>query len=323
MLKDADGRPTSFLLVEDDLFVARALARKLRGLYPDGILREASGVEEAAALINAEPIDVCFVDLFLGRDSGIDLIERFQNSQVRTAFIVLTSSSVRELAARALQAGAIDYLVKGGFSDFELEKSVAFAMHHRQRQLTAHKLAMADPLTGVANRVLFWDRLRTAINRSHRDGGRVALFYVDIDGFKPVNDRFGHSLGDLLLQAIAERLGHGLRAVDTVARLGGDEFAVLLEKAGEPHDVRRVAEKLRGRLCQPYQITGVAVTVGASIGIASAPFDAGDPESLVEVADQRMYAAKRLGGGVVDVSLVEVGVVDMGVVGGAVEVGSG
>lgn len=300
MLKDTDGGPASFLLVEDDVFVVRALARKLRALYPDAVLREAAGVEEAAAIISHEPVDVCFVDLFLGSDSGIDLIERFHSSQVRTAFIVLTSSSVRELAARALQAGAIDYLIKGGFSDFELEKSVTFAVHHRQRQLVAHKLAMADPLTGVANRVLFWDRLRTAITRSQRDGGRVAMFYVDIDGFKPVNDRFGHSLGDLLLQAIAERLGHGLRAVDTVARLGGDEFGILLEKAGEPPDVRRVAEKLRDRLCQPYHITGTTLSVGASIGIASAPFDAGDPESLIDVADQRMYAAKRLGGGVVD-----------------------
>lgn len=159
---------------------------------------------------------------------------------------------------------------------------------------------MADPLTGVANRALFWDRLRTALTRSDRDGGRVALLYVDIDGFKPVNDRFGHRLGYLLLQAIAERMGHGLRAVDTVARLGGDEFAVLLEKAGEPTNVRRVAEKLRGRLCQPYQITGMTLSVGASIGIASAPHDGADPEALVDVADQRMYVAKRLGGGVVD-----------------------
>jgi diguanylate cyclase (GGDEF)-like protein len=300
MLSAAEGRPSSFLLVEDDPFVLRALARQLRGLYPAAIIHEASGVEPAVEQISSGAIDVCIVDLFLGRESGIDLIERFRATAVSTAFVILTSSSVRELAARALQAGAIDYLVKGMFTDFELDKSVSFAVHHRRRQLAAQKAAMSDPLTGMANRVLFWDRLRTAFHRSQRDGGRVALMYVDIDGFKPVNDRYGHALGDLLLQAIAERLGHGLRAVDTVARLGGDEFGVLLEKAGHPEDVRRVAEKLRGRLCQPYQLTGTLLSIGASIGIASAPIDAADPESLMEVADQRMYAAKRRGGGVVD-----------------------
>lgn len=97
MLKDGEGRPTSFLLVEDDWFVCRTLAHKLRTLFPHVTVRETAAVDEAAALIAANPVDVCFVDLFLGEESGID---RFRSSMVRTAFIVLTSHSVRELAAR-------------------------------------------------------------------------------------------------------------------------------------------------------------------------------------------------------------------------------
>lgn len=171
---------------------------------------------------------------------------------------------------------------------------------HRQISATRAELthqahhAHHDPLTGLANRTLFDERLRRAIER-HRDGcGSVAVLLLDLDDFKSVNDSYGHGCGDDLLRAVGERLCSSVRAGDTAARLGGDEFAVVLEDFTDP---TAAAARIHAAVEAPYQLDGRILTIGASVGVAEPGPDEADvpaPE-LVRRADEAMYEGKRCG----------------------------
>jgi diguanylate cyclase (GGDEF)-like protein len=165
--------------------------------------------------------------------------------------------------------------------------------------LTAELAARAtvDPLTGLANRALFLERLGQAVARSAADGTTCALVLLDLDDFKTVNDSLGHLRGDGVLVAVAERLRAQLRAGDTAARLGGDEFAVLLERVGGVRDALAVAERLAAELRKPVAVAGREVQARASVGVRLAA--GGDPDELLRDADLAMYAAKRTGHGTV------------------------
>ena len=158
-----------------------------------------------------------------------------------------------------------------------------------------HRLAHYDVLTGLPNRVLFEERLRHALGRCHRLQGRLALLFVDIDHFKKINDTYGHSAGDRLLEVVAERMVAALRDTDTLARLGGDEFTVLVEDVADAGDLEPVARKLIEVLARPVAIRETEVFVSASIGIALSPDDGADYESLLRNADTAMYQAKAAG----------------------------
>ena len=160
---------------------------------------------------------------------------------------------------------------------------------------TARHLAHHDPLTGLPNRALFNDRLHQALSLAHREGHRLAVLYLDLDGFKPVNDRFGHAVGDELLKEVAQRLQHCVRESDTVGRIGGDEFVVLLPTLQADEDARRVAEKILAALHRPFLLTGHNLVISTSIGIALFPDHGQDDRELARSADAAMYRAKEGG----------------------------
>ncbi|WBS05128.1 sensor domain-containing diguanylate cyclase [Pseudoduganella sp. SL102] len=170
-----------------------------------------------------------------------------------------------------------------------------------ERQALERKLermAQYDALTGLANRTLFVDRLRIALARSQRLQSSLALLYIDLDGFKQVNDTKGHHAGDELLLAVAQRITAMVRRTDTVARLGGDEFTVLLEDVNEAgRNALAVAEKILAELQVPFPLGAASVRVGASIGVVvqNGAGPATDIERIVQLADSRMYLAKQGG----------------------------
>jgi len=157
-------------------------------------------------------------------------------------------------------------------------------------------LAQHDPLTDLPNRALFSDRLNQALSNARRDGQHLAVMFIDLDNFKPVNDNHGHEVGDRLLQQVASRLRHSLRESDTVARVGGDEFIALLRNTSDPPDALAVAAKLAEALVEPFEIDGRAIEVTASIGIALYPDHGTGDIELLRHADDAMYEAKRNGG---------------------------
>lgn len=156
-------------------------------------------------------------------------------------------------------------------------------------------LAHHDPLTDLPNRLLFFSRLDHAMGRAARNGNEVALLFVDLDGFKDVNDQHGHLLGDEVLKLTAQRLKQQARRDDTVARLGGDEFVVVMEDLSQSQGARVLAEKINLALQAPMLLGDVSLSLSASIGIALFPLDAADRESLLTSADAAMYEAKTRG----------------------------
>ncbi len=154
----------------------------------------------------------------------------------------------------------------------------------------AHQ-AFHDPLTGLANRALFYDRVAHALELGQREGRTVTVLFLDLDGFKQINDGMGHAEGDHLLRLIAGRLRASARATDTVARLGGDEFAVLIEDTSVPRSTERLIERIREQMAFPFTLAGVETYVSASVGSASAI--GGEVDEILRHADIAMYAAKR------------------------------
>lgn len=158
------------------------------------------------------------------------------------------------------------------------------------------RMAHHDALTGLPNRSLFFDRLSQALARATRDSRHVGLLYLDLNGFKEINDTHGHEAGDLALKIVAERLASCLRESDTVARMGGDEFTLILSTLSQRRDAGRVAGHILDVLCQPLGLSdGHSAQLGASIGIAVFPDDAYDIKKLINYADDAMYMAKRSG----------------------------
>ncbi len=169
---------------------------------------------------------------------------------------------------------------------------------------TIHRLAFYDPLTGLANRSLLADRFEVAKARAKRDNTRFALLFLDLDGFKTINDTLGHGAGDELLKILAERLKEQVRSTDTLARLGGDEFVILLNELN-PNDTRREAEsvaaKLLAALSRPVELRGREYVIHASFGIALWPDHGEELEMLLRAGDAAMYEAKRKGRGYLQV----------------------
>lgn len=157
-------------------------------------------------------------------------------------------------------------------------------------------LAYHDKLTGLPNRALFFDRLSQALSQARRNSKHVALCYLDLDGFKPVNDEFGHDAGDAILKMVAQRLLACVRGVDTVARLGGDEFVVLLGGLDRPQEAENIATKVQQAFNQPMMLAnGIERTIGISMGISVFPDDGGEIDRLLAAADLAMYQSKREG----------------------------
>ncbi len=168
----------------------------------------------------------------------------------------------------------------------------------RQRE-ARHKrleeLAFMDPLTRLPNRRLLLDRLQRSLFSAERDQNVVALYFVDLDSFKSINDRFGHDTGDRVLAALADRWTKSLRAVDTVARWGGDEFVIVTEDIESAADIRKVVARLRSATAEPFETGNGSIVLALSIGVAVGSSGSEDPHDLIQCADAAMYRAKRSG----------------------------
>jgi diguanylate cyclase (GGDEF)-like protein/PAS domain S-box-containing protein len=191
----------------------------------------------------------------------------------------LTISGVRD------ESGTITHYV-AVFSDITTEK---------ENEERLYRLAHYDLLTELPNRMLFYDRLRQGLLRARRNRRRVAIMFLDLDGFKQVNDELGHPAGDELLRQVARRLTGVLRASDTVSRFGGDEFTVAIPDLAADEDVSRVAQKIIAAVAKPYYLGSHRAQVTTSIGIALYPDHGDEPDALITHADMAMYETKNAG----------------------------
>jgi diguanylate cyclase (GGDEF)-like protein len=162
---------------------------------------------------------------------------------------------------------------------------------------TMSRSAGLDPLTQLPNRALLIDRCAHAMASARRRGSRLALLFLDLDQFKPINDSLGHALGDEVLKTVAQRLSAAVREADTVSRYGGDEFMILLSDVSQPSDAELIAGKLIAAIAEPCRVGGHVLQLSASIGISLYPDDGDDIDLLIRKADNAMYRAKRHGPG--------------------------
>jgi len=165
----------------------------------------------------------------------------------------------------------------------------------KQADERIHYLAHYDALTGLPNRSLFADRLQQSITAAKRKKNRVALLFIDLDKFKPVNDDLGHDIGDLLLKEVAQRMRNCVRDADTVSRIGGDEFVILLPNIDQEANAMLVAEKVLSAINLPFELDGHSINISSSIGVAVYPEHGGEEKLLTKNADTAMYAAKNGG----------------------------
>jgi diguanylate cyclase (GGDEF)-like protein len=244
--------------------------------------------------------DLIVLDLEMPGLSGFDVMQALK-ARENDYVPVLAVTGRPEHKLRALRAGAKDFVSKPFdwdealvrvYNMLEVKLLLDEARDHA-RQLEF--MALQDPLTGLANRRLLPERVWMAIAHARRNSSHMAVVYLDVDGFKDVNDTLGHAAGDCLLKAIGERLLHTVREEDTVARVGGDEFMIALWQVTGIADAKKVAEKLIDRVAQPYTIEGRRVTVTVSAGVSVYPLHGNEPDSLINGADTALYQAKRAG----------------------------
>jgi two-component system cell cycle response regulator len=298
---DAPGILHGKILIVDDKDVnVILLERTLRGA---GYVSIASTTRpgEVLELHRKNGYDLILLDLEMPGMDGFQVMESLKEIDTDGYLPVLALTAHPGHKLRALQAGAKDFVSKP-FDLAEVLMRVRNMLEVRLLHEAARShakaleaLALNDPLTGLANRRLFSDRMEMALVHARRNKTAMAVVYLDLDGFKKINDTLGHGAGDALLKAVAERLTATVRAEDTVARLGGDEFMLgLWHVADADHAVSAAAKVIEAVSC-PYTIEGAPVAITASAGIGLYPVHGEDGDSLMKSADAALYEAKRGG----------------------------
>jgi diguanylate cyclase (GGDEF)-like protein len=289
-------KPLQVLLVEDDKRDARLIREMFKQAGTDSPeIKHVETMGEAEKELAGHAADIVLLDLGLPDAQGPEAIRRARAAAPGIPLVVLTGFDDETLAERALQEGAQEILIKGKVDAGGLLRAVRYAVERKIMEEALAHAAEHDFLTGLPNRMLLNDRLTQAIASSRRYQKKVAVLFLDLDGFKHINDSLGHPIGDKLLQSIAKRLMNCVREADTVSRSGGDEFVVLLSPVERSDDVAITARRMLQELAQPHRFEGHDLHVTASIGVSVYPDDGQDAETLIKTADIAMYQAKENG----------------------------
>ena len=295
--QEAAGNPVRVLLVEEEPRASPLVAEMLRAIWTEGLI-----VSQTASLADAtrELLDHGATCVVL--DSGalvapVDAVEQLAAGAPDVPIIVLADATDAEFDGALVRAGAQDVLPRGELTPSSLSRSIRHAIDRKRAEGVLAHQALHDPLTSLPNRTLLLDRLRVALGRSRRTGGAVVVMFLDVDGFKQINDSLGHTAGDHVLTVLADRFRRLLRPMDTVARLGGDEFVFLVEGLASEPEAALLAERISAAARRPLVVAGDTISISVSIGITVVA----DPATVLEVAvgraDRAMYRAKALGGG--------------------------
>ena len=288
---------TRVLVIDDDRLQFRLVQQNFRNFrrgsyeldwsktYEDGLERLMSG-----------DYAVCLLDFRLGERDGLQLIHEASQRGCTTPIVFLTAESSENVDIQAMEAGALDYLVKGEINPGSLERSLRYALKLGETLEALRRLATRDELTGLANRREYDRILSEEEERARRFGHPLGLVVMDLDRFKLVNDTHGHAAGDAVLREAARRIAASIRTVDRAARIGGEEFALILVQT-DAASAMEVARRAIAAIAQaPISAgAGLKLSVTASAGVAELPSDAATASERFAAADAALYAAKERG----------------------------
>ena len=310
MLSATDILKASILIVDDQETNVRLLEQMLCNVGYTGITSTIDPYT-VCALHRAHHYDLILLDLQMPGMDGFEVMQGLKQIEPDgyVPILVITAQPAHKL--RALTAGAKDFITKP-FDLVEVKMRIHNMLEVRLLyQQLAHysraleSMALHDALTGLPNRRLLIDRLSLAIIHAQRNKGTMAVLYLDLDGFKEINDSLGHDAGDTLLRLVAARLLAAVRQEDTVARLGGDEFVIGLWELNQTEGAAKLVTKVLHAVAQPYSIQGRSVDMTASIGVGIYPMHGDSVETLMKRADMALYEAKRSGKNVYRVATVD------------------
>jgi diguanylate cyclase (GGDEF)-like protein len=300
MVSASDIFRAKILLVDDDEDNVRLL-EQLLGHTGYTRVTATTDPHKVAAMHAEHRYDLIVLDLQMPGMDGFQVMAALKALDRDTYLPVLAVTGHPGHKVTALQAGAKDFVSKPFDWDevlMRVHNMLEVRLLHDSAQKQAkvlESMALQDPLTGLANRRLLPERLWMAIAHARRNKSAMAVLYLDLDGFKTVNDTLGHGAGDVLLKMVAGRLVDAVREEDTVARLGGDEFMIALWHVIGFDDTAKVAAKVIDAVSQPYEIEGHIVTVTTSVGASVYPAHGEDTDDLMKKADAALYEAKRAG----------------------------
>jgi len=289
--------PRNILLIDDDRMQFRLVQAHFRNFRGDGYeLDWAATYEDGLEKLLHGTHAACLLDYQLGERNGLELIREAVAHGCRTPIVFLTAETAERVDIEAMNAGALDYLVKGEITPRMIERSLRYALKLGETLEALRRMATRDQLTGLLNRREFERILNEEDERVRRFGHSLALVMVDIDHFKRVNDTHGHSAGDVVLREVARRVADEVRTVDRAVRFGGEELVLILvqtDRAGALDVARRVCAAVER---EPILVSDtVALNVTVSAGAAAMPEDAKSGLTLLNAADQALYAAKARG----------------------------
>ena len=298
--RSADGvcqpRVRTRLLVIGGSSETRELADGAAALLRTGTVHHES-VADAMNVLPGMRLSCVVLDATSPALEPVGALARLNAARPDVPAVVVGADGNSTLALAAVQAGAQDVLAREGLNAASLERSIRYAIERKRTEVQLAHMALHDHLTGLPNRSLFDDRLEHALQRRRDVERGVAVLFIDVDGFKRINDSLGHSAGDAALREAALRIRSAVRPHDTVARLGGDEFTVLCEDLDGDADALSIGERIVEALGRPVAIENSDVVLRASVGVALAgPADV-RPEELLRRSDDAMYQAKARGGG--------------------------
>lgn len=285
------------LLIDDDRLQFRVTQAHFQNFETGPYeLDWAATYEEGLAKLLSGSYAACLLDFQLGPRDGLQLIREAVAAGCHTPIVFLTAETAQRVDIEAMNAGALDYLVKGEMTPRMLERSLRYALKLGETLEALRQLATRDQLTGLLNRREFDRILSEERERAARFGHSLGLVMVDIDHFKKINDTHGHPAGDAVLREIAGRLAAEVRTVDRAVRFGGEEFALILmqsDRTAALETARRVCAQIAA---QPVTIDGkISLNVTVSAGVATLPENAANETALVAAADRALYAAKQAG----------------------------
>lgn len=283
------------LLLEDNVDAAASLEEALRYLDDRYEIRRVTQLRDAEQVVQSEPLEIALIDLTLPDADGCDAAVALRRIAPDLPLVALTGKDFEAVALDLVRNGVQDFLQKGTTSVQRIHQVLQIAAERHRQESALRKQACYDSLTGVLNRAELHTQLAKAISHASRGVYRGAVMVIDVDNFKTINDSYGHRVGDTVLKDIAVRLGAVARAGDSLGRVGGDEFVLILEGLKSREDAAAAARKASETTSFELSVEGRFVAVSTSIGVAMFPEQADTPQTLLELADQAMYAAKRRG----------------------------